>query len=122
MKGTRCAAASPERMSLAPSLSTHPTTKSPFASSSRERARRRVPGHSIVAAGCNRRTILWATWSLSRRTLASARDARDRRLKDQVAQRMRSEEHTSELQSRQYLVCRLLLEKRKQRPVTTLLL
>src|SRR3712207_7793717 len=28
----------------------------------------------------------------------------------------RSEEHTSELQSRQYLVCRLLLEKKKTRP------
>src|SRR3712207_7636415 len=38
----------------------------------------------------------------------------------------RSEEHTSELQSRQYLVCRLLLEKKKHRsfapqPVPTLL-
>src|SRR3712207_8380413 len=30
-----------------------------------------------------------------------------------VAHEMRSEEHTSELQSRQYLVCRLLLEKKK---------
>src|SRR3712207_7228494 len=29
----------------------------------------------------------------------------------------RSEEHTSELQSRQYLVCRLLLEKKKKRKV-----
>src|SRR5258707_11440139 len=29
--------------------------------------------------------------------------------------RSRSEEHTSELQSRQYLVCRLLLEKKKRR-------
>src|SRR3712207_7474560 len=29
------------------------------------------------------------------------------------APRERSEEHTSELQSRQYLVCRLLLEKKK---------
>src|SRR3712207_8033386 len=28
----------------------------------------------------------------------------------------RSEEHTSELQSRQYLVCRLLLEKKKTKP------
>src|SRR3712207_8953519 len=27
---------------------------------------------------------------------------------------MRSEEHTSELQSRQYIVCRLLLEKKKK--------
>src|SRR3712207_7007194 len=32
----------------------------------------------------------------------------------------RSEEHTSELQSRQYLVCRLLLEKKKKRSNTTL--
>src|SRR3712207_8592756 len=29
----------------------------------------------------------------------------------------RSEEHTSELQSRQYLVCRLLLEKKKHTPL-----
>src|SRR3712207_9288712 len=29
-------------------------------------------------------------------------------------ERLRSEEHTSELQSRQYLVCRLLLEKKKK--------
>src|SRR3712207_8122027 len=36
---------------------------------------------------------------------------------DRVAQRVaavRSEEHTSELQSRQYLVCRLLLEKKNK--------
>src|ERR1035437_10736403 len=31
---------------------------------------------------------------------------------------MRSEEHTSELQSRQYLVCRLLLEKKKKQRAT----
>src|SRR3712207_7962513 len=30
-----------------------------------------------------------------------------------LARAIRSEEHTSELQSRQYLVCRLLLEKKK---------
>src|SRR3712207_8806613 len=30
---------------------------------------------------------------------------------DSLERRLRSEEHTSELQSRQYLVCRLLLEK-----------
>src|SRR3712207_8218700 len=30
----------------------------------------------------------------------------------------RSEEHTSELQSRQYLVCRLLLEKKKHKKLT----
>src|SRR5215217_9442722 len=32
----------------------------------------------------------------------------------------RSEEHTSELQSRQYLVCRLLLEKKKKTTIRTL--
>src|SRR5438445_9245800 len=31
-----------------------------------------------------------------------------------INDKLRSEEHTSELQSRQYLVCRLLLEKKKQ--------
>src|SRR3712207_8917772 len=31
---------------------------------------------------------------------------------------IRSEEHTSELQSRQYLVCRLLLEKKKKQNYT----
>src|SRR3712207_3149832 len=31
----------------------------------------------------------------------------------------RSEEHTSELQSRQYLVCRLLLEKKKDNTINT---
>src|SRR3712207_8918731 len=34
------------------------------------------------------------------------------------APRRRSEEHTSELQSRQYLVCRLLLEKKKHKPTS----
>src|SRR2546425_5366556 len=32
---------------------------------------------------------------------------------------LRSEEHTSELQSLAYLVCRLLLEKKKKRPPTS---
>src|SRR3712207_7242446 len=35
-----------------------------------------------------------------------------------VVLRFRSEEHTSELQSRQYLVCRLLLEKKKKFPLS----
>src|SRR2546422_1147930 len=39
------------------------------------------------------------------------RQIRRRRLLDQL---LRSEEHTSELQSRLHLVCRLLLEKKKK--------
>src|SRR3712207_8991659 len=41
------------------------------------------------------------------------RAARDQVDPDPLHGEGRSEEHTSELQSRQYLVCRLLLEKKK---------
>src|SRR3712207_8924684 len=37
---------------------------------------------------------------------------------DVMRRHRRSEEHTSELQSRQYLVCRLLLEKKTTAPAT----
>src|SRR3712207_7448234 len=37
-------------------------------------------------------------------------------LSERAAREQRSEEHTSELQSRQYLVCRLLLEKKNKTP------
>src|SRR3712207_7418654 len=37
------------------------------------------------------------------------------RATSRLRQLVRSEEHTSELQSRQYLVCRLLLEKKKNK-------
>src|SRR3712207_8868272 len=48
-----------------------------------------------------------------------ARDGGQRRGEREAARRLhplarRSEEHTSELQSRQYLVCRLLLEKKRK--------
>src|SRR3712207_6920071 len=49
--------------------------------------------------------------SISRRLALPEADARAPTLSS--ARRGRSEEHTSELQSRQYLVCRLLLEKKK---------
>src|SRR3712207_9453249 len=43
---------------------------------------------------------------------AAVRPALRRRARGPVLRLARSEEHTSELQSRQYLVCRLLLEKK----------
>src|SRR5436309_4382403 len=62
--------------------------------------------------------------SAKRKTSCHRHAARDRRPRDQVElhsfegpsqnQRRRSEEHTSELQSRENLVCRLLLEKKKK--------
>src|SRR3712207_8692787 len=40
-----------------------------------------------------------------------------KRMATKMMGQVRSEEHTSELQSRQYLVCRLLLEKKKNVPI-----
>src|SRR3712207_8183738 len=50
------------------------------------------------------------------RIAGSSRTLRSASLSDGSSIRVfaRSEEHTSELQSRQYLVCRLLLEKKKK--------
>src|SRR3712207_8930150 len=44
--------------------------------------------------------------------------ARNAMQNDHVELPVRSEEHTSELQSRQYLVCRLLLEKKNNQAYT----
>src|SRR3712207_7906591 len=51
-----------------------------------------------------------STESVTRRVLGSLRSGSGT---SEMASR--SEEHTSELQSRQYLVCRLLLEKKKKK-------
>src|SRR3712207_7930530 len=51
----------------------------------------------------------WLTQNLNYPPLAQRQ-----RIEGKVVVSFRSEEHTSELQSRQYLVCRLLLEKKKK--------
>src|SRR3712207_8554949 len=55
-----------------------------------------------------------------RRWQASLSNARrqEHRPRTDEGRARRSEEHTSELQSRQYLVCRLLLEKKKKNYAT----
>src|SRR5258707_3541347 len=51
-------------------------------------------------------------WLRRRRGIALPGEARDPFV---LVSDLRSEEHTSELQSRQYLVCRLLLEKKREK-------
>src|SRR3712207_8936483 len=53
-------------------------------------------------------------WTRSRRGCATATGGRASGRAACWRGGSRSEEHTSELQSRQYLVCRLLLEKKKE--------
>src|SRR3712207_6879226 len=60
-----------------------------------------------------------ATECLGQRENTDTEEAGGSRGRDRTAKckcgNVRSEEHTSELQSRQYLVCRLLLEKKKKK-------
>src|SRR3712207_7682923 len=68
--------------------------------------------HRVVKAGYPAGTA-----TAHREHAALQRQQRETERKQAAA---RSEEHTSELQSRQYLVCRLLLEKKKQQHITEL--
>src|SRR3712207_7151003 len=74
---------------------------------SRHSRRRGVGRHRVVGISRRRRR---------RCAQKPTRRCRHRSLRSAARCRLsrRSEEHTSELQSRQYLVCRLLLEKKKK--------
>src|SRR3712207_8080176 len=52
--------------------------------------------------------------------LQSTHRTRGEKPKDTIDSHVRSEEHTSELQSRQYLVCRLLLEKKTTHTISNI--
>src|SRR3989449_7356112 len=69
------------------------------------------------------RRLFWYQWSLMGSTMGNDAEYREivrvlgaGELRPTI-DRVRSEEHTSELQSRLHLVCRLLLEKKKKRHV-----
>src|SRR3712207_8513263 len=59
-------------------------------------------------------TLFRSSFSCSRRSFSSPGSPGSARRGARLVE-LRSEEHTSELQSRQYIVCRLLLEKKKNR-------
>src|SRR3712207_8471535 len=73
-------------------------------------------GHHVRVLGRQRRQRLAEHLLVARQP---ARGLLERRARLLVEERRRSEEHTSELQSRQYLVCRLLLEKKQNRELLT---
>src|SRR3712207_7343081 len=74
------------------------------------------------AAAALSQALTQATDSYAQRSLAEGLAAVAARLNPKQAAQVcgRSEEHTSELQSRQYLVCRLLLEKKKNADTASL--
>src|ERR1017187_10909940 len=61
------------------------------------------------------RSTLFPYTTLFRSADGDRRDQRQQRRRRAQQQRHRSEEHTSELQSPMYLVCRLLLEKKNNK-------
>src|SRR6185295_20405652 len=65
------------------------------------------------------RSTLFPYTTLFRPAGAAPSGAADEPGPDGLGRTARSEEHTSELQSRQYLVCRLLLEKKKKKQLRT---
>src|SRR3712207_6978917 len=65
---------------------------------------------------CARSVPSSRTWATTEPRAGSTNWGRNARKNSATFGFVRSEEHTSELQSRQYLVCRLLLEKKKKSP------
>src|SRR5258707_8184600 len=63
-------------------------------------------------------TTLFRSWRRFACSVSASRAGHGSRSAILMRKSLRSEEHTSELQSRQYLVCRLLLEKKKKKVET----
>src|SRR3712207_2033988 len=86
----------------------------------RAERRRGVGGNEVLlhagfsaSCACTARTACPPNWLRSAATAFMVGESSCR--EEKRANSDRSEEHTSELQSRQYLVCRLLLEKKKKK-------
>src|SRR3712207_8448374 len=89
------------------------STLFPYTTLFRSPARTALPGGARADRRGRRRRRAGAAARGGQPALPPVGGRRPRRLRLRPALR-RSEEHTSELQSRQYLVCRLLLEKKKK--------
>src|SRR3712207_8636408 len=77
------------------------------------RAGHQVSLHQAFGSGAEAGAGFRSLDSLRGRQAEESQSSYSRRHLGAWADDWRSEEHTSELQSRQYLVCRLLLEKKK---------
>src|SRR5438105_7309725 len=68
-----------------------------------------------ASAPCRRHAFRHRITELAAHLMRRATSFRDNSARRSFSARLRSEEHTSELQSRVDLVCRLLLEKKKKK-------
>src|SRR5436305_5935013 len=74
-----------------------------------------LPISIISKVNFNKFPVIWLSVH-GKRPIQELNDVVDTQLKQQI-ETIRSEEHTSELQSRPHLVCRLLLEKKKKKQI-----
>src|SRR5438067_6687240 len=81
-------------------------------------AGKKIITNSGAKSDCARQVLLCKTTLLIGGIQAQLLDAPIEQLRDEKLVLTRSEEHTSELQSRFDLVCRLLLEKKKKKKTT----
>src|SRR2546425_7640504 len=133
---TRCNTKSPSRCPKK-SLTNLKRSRS-ISTNANERPARVERFHSADSASMKKRWVLtpvrpsvmacsWAFWKV--RALCRAPEIRSARVRSRLSSSEkshgsdpggpRSEEHTSELQSLAYLVCRLLLEKKKKKQART---
>src|SRR3712207_8974953 len=98
----------PPRSTLFPYTTLFRSARRPATAVGGPRPRLRKRGHAHVGVGARRGGRRGRGRARVRGLGAGGRSHRS------VGLHPRSEEHTSELQSRQYLVCRLLLEKKKK--------
>src|SRR5688572_31546025 len=90
------------------------STLFPYTTLFRSGARKRTHAEGV------RNAVAQLTQRRLRQRLVELRLAEKHDLQELVPVRLRSEEHTSELQSQSNLVCRLLLEKKKKKKLNML--
>src|SRR5258707_10443413 len=77
---------------------------------------RRPPRSTLFPYTTLFRSVMQSVYALTTHCMAESVVSRSLSIRGRATfTTERSEEHTSELQSRQYLVCRLLLEKKKKK-------
>src|SRR5690348_18004973 len=81
---------------------------------------RSISGLDAVRLGLAYRSYSPTEFEAGVRAFAAKLATRDRTAVTRIKRLVRSEEHTSELQSPVHLVCRLLLEKKKHHRIATL--
>src|SRR2546430_7655048 len=112
--GGPSSAAAPTIMKHSPITGTTRTENAPPVTNPGPYSRSHVPGSACHTLARYSTTVNRPPTAIGARKLSQKRRPGPERIGSSTAYALRSEEHTSELQSQSNLVCRLLLEKKKK--------